>query len=205
MNRLKNQLITYDSNILVYYSFLTKNHQIKELTSKTHKLTEYLINNNSKILVPQFLVDEINRLTFSKIVSDYMSNGYEVTNLPKNPTFLFKIELEGKLHKKFKNFLKKDWVIVDDGIPSENLVNGIEKFFINLEYPPQKQEFLNLKKREDLKPSNVDIMLIAFSKEMGSILISNDYDLTFFAEELFEKDLSNRIFSLKELDIYNVN
>lgn len=38
---------------------------------------------------------------------------------------------------------------------------------------------------------------------MESILISNDYDLTFFADELFEKNLSNRIFGLKELDIYN--
>ena len=45
--------------------------------------------------------------------------------------------------------------------------------------------------------------LIAFSKEISSPLISNDYDITFFREELFEKGLSGEIYSFKELDFYN--
>ena len=49
--------------------------------------------------------DEINNVTFSRIVSDYLTKRHEVTNLPKNPTFLFKIELEGRLEKNSMHFL----------------------------------------------------------------------------------------------------
>ena len=204
MERLKGQSkITYDTNILVYYCFSTKKHKIKELTSKTHILTEYLIKNNTKIIIPKFIVDELNKVTFSKIVSDYVSKSSEVTNLPKNPTFLFRIELKGKIMKKFNTLINKEWVLIESELPDAHLVTKIEDFFDKLDVHPQKQHFLNLKKRDKLMPSDIDIKLIAFSKEMESILISNDYDLTFFADELFEKNLSNRIFGLKELDIYN--
>ena len=204
MERLKCQSkITYDTNILVYYCFSTKKHKIKELTSKTHILTEYLIKNNTKIIIPKFIVDELNKVTFSKIVSDYVSKSREVTNLPKNPTFLFRIELEGKIRKKFNAFLSKQWVLLESKLPNKYLITKIEDFYNKLELHPQKQRFLNLKKREKLMPSDIDIKLIAFSKEMGTILISNDYDLTFFADELLENNLSNQIFGLNELNVYN--
>lgn len=45
--------------------------------------------------------------------------------------------------------------------------------------------------------------LIAFSKEKGYPIISNDYDLTFFAEELLKKRLCSEIFDFRDLDIYN--
>lgn len=45
--------------------------------------------------------------------------------------------------------------------------------------------------------------LIAFSKDIKSPIISNDYDITFFADELFEKGLSDRIYNFLDLDIYN--
>ena len=104
MNRIKNQLITYDSNLIIYYCFSTKNHEIIELTSKTKKLTEYLINNNSEIILPQFIIDEIKNITFSEIVFNYITKRSEVTHLPKNPTYLFRIELKEKFVKNLKNF-----------------------------------------------------------------------------------------------------
>lgn len=203
MNRLKYQpKITYDANIIVYYCFSTEFFKITELTERTHKLTEFLIKNNSKIIIPSFIVNELNKVTFSKIVSDYLSNN-EVTNLPKNHSFLFKIQLEGKIRKKFNSFLKKDWVFVENFVPNYNLIDGIINFFNMLEIHSKSQKFLNLKKRDTFKPSKEDINLIAFSKEIGSVLISNDYDLTFFADELYEKKLSGKIFSIRELNIFN--
>ena len=44
---------------------------------------------------------------------------------------------------------------------------------------------------------------MAFSKENECPIITNDYDLTFFADELFEKGLTNRIYNFNDLDIYN--
>lgn len=83
MNRIKNQLITYDSNLIIYYCFSTKNHEIIELTSKTKKLTEYLINNNSEIILPQFIID-IKLIAFSKEKNTTLiSNDYDITYFSK--------------------------------------------------------------------------------------------------------------------------
>ena len=50
MNRLKDyEKVIYDSNIIIYYCFKTKETKIIELTDKTHILTEFLVKNQSKI------------------------------------------------------------------------------------------------------------------------------------------------------------
>ena len=203
MNRIKNQLITYDSNLIIYYCFSTKNHEIIELTSKTKKLTEYLINNNSEIILPQFIIDEIKNITFSEIVFNYITKRSEVTHLPKNPTYLFRIELEGKIRKKFEKFLKREWITIDEYCPTEKSINQIEESYSTICNEPKSKEFLRLKKTDTIKPSLIDIKLIAFSKEKNTTLISNDYDITYFSKELIEKNLAHQIFNLKELIIYN--
>ena len=52
-------------------------------------------------------------------------------------------------------------------------------------------------------PSFEDLGLMAFSKEENQPIISNDNDFTFFAEELFKKGLTNKIFNFNNLDTYN--
>ena len=66
-----------------------------------------------------------------------------------------------------------------------------------------KKSFLKAKHKNKVLPSKEDMELIAFSKKRKSPLISNDYDITFFANELYKKHLSHQIFNLKELTIYN--
>ena len=79
------------------------------------------------------------------------------------------------------------------------LKNFTAPFVMNL----NQRNFLRLKKTDTIKPSLIDIKLIAFSKEKNTTLISNDYDITYFSKELIEKNLAHQIFNLKELIIYN--
>ena len=203
MNRLLGQpRVTYDSNLIIYYCFSTKDFKISQLTQKIHKLTEILVNNGSKIIIPKFIIKEINNVTFSEIVCRYITEDSRANNLTKRPTFLFRVELEGKIRKKFNKLLKKDWLLIEDCIQSKGLTDQITEFFLNLDDYKLKG-FLAKKKKSNPLPSKIDIKLIGFSKESNSILISNDYDITYFASELFKKGLSGKIYNLKDICVNN--
>lgn len=67
MDRLKNDSqVVYDANIIIYYCFLYKTHKIVEKTTKTRKLTQILVDNNVEIVVPEFIIHEINNKRVSK-------------------------------------------------------------------------------------------------------------------------------------------
>lgn len=76
-------------------------------------------------------------------------------------------------------------------------------FFNNIKDKEKLEEFLIKKGRTTPVPSKVDMELIAFSKDIESPLISNDTDIIFFALELYEKKLADRIYGLNDLEIYN--
>ena len=101
------------------------------------------------------------------------------------------------------NSKKKEWFNVKEYEPHEKIFDSIKIFFEELINHPNLEKFLKLKKRDTSVPSKVDITLMAFSKENECPIITNDYDLTFFADELFEKGLTNRIYNFNDLDIYN--
>ena len=92
---------------------------------------------------------------------------------------------------------------IDEYCQTEKSINQIEEFYSTICNEPKSKEFLRLKKTDTIKPSLIDIKLIAFSKEKNTTLISNDYDITYFSKELIEKNLAHQIFNLKELIIYN--
>ena len=64
-------------------------------------------------------------------------------------------------------------------------------------------EFLALKNTDELSPSDEDMLLILFAKDKQSPLISNDWDITFFAEELYAKNLAYEIFNFKDISYSN--
>ena len=134
MNRLKNNMeVIYDSNLIIYYCFSTKKHKIIELTNKTQKLTEFLIKQNSNITIPEFLINELRKEKLTKIVSNYISSRREVTNLPKNQTYLFKLELENLIP-----FLKKNWINIEQYQPKDE-IKDIENFFLKLSQNDKKK------------------------------------------------------------------
>lgn len=63
--------------------------------------------------------------------------------------------------------------------------------------------FLKLKNRSNPLPSNEDLKLILFSKYKNAPLISNDYDITFFVDDLLESNLAYDIFEFKSISYYN--
>ena len=60
-----------------------------------------------------------------------------------------------------------------------------------------------MKNTDELSPSDEDMMLILFAKYKQSPLISNDWDITFFAEELYTKNLAYEIFNFKDISYPN--
>lgn len=203
MHRLQNSgHISYDSMIIIYYCFNVKNHKLIEYTDKAHTLTEFLIKKNVEIVVPSFLIDEIRRKNINEMITTFVSSS-QITNLPKNPNFAFKLGLEVKFKQKLNNLLKKEWFTVVDYIPPTELLKPLNRFFEEVIQHPKFDEFTKKKKRDTTIPSFEDLGLMIFSKDKKQPIISNDNDLTFFADELFEKNLTDKIFNFNDLDIYN--
>lgn len=64
-------------------------------------------------------------------------------------------------------------------------------------------EFLDLKNTDKLSPSDEDMMLILFAQDNQAPLISNDWDITFFAEELINENLAYKIVNFKDISYPN--
>lgn len=203
MNRLENlNNITYDTMLIIYYFFNIKNHKLIEYNNKTQKLTEFLIKNNTNIIVPEFLINEIKNKGIRRITKEFIKTK-QITNIPKNTDQAFILGIEFKVKRKLEQLQMKEWFTVEVYSPPVKDIDQIYDFFKKLKNNPRINEFLNKKNRSNPIPSYEDMSLITFSKEMGCPIISNDADLTFFSDELYKKGLSDKIFNFNELEIYN--
>lgn len=203
MNQLKDiDNITYDTMLIIYHCFNIKHHQLIEYTNKTQILTEFLVKNNAKIVVPEFIINEIENKGIRKITNEFIKSG-QLANIPKNPDQAFILGIEFKVKMKLSRLQTKEWFTVIIYSPPEKYLDKIYDFFKELKHHPNINEFIKRKNRRDTIPSFEDMAIIAFSKEMKIPIISNDADLTFFSNELYEKGLSDKIFNFSELEIYN--
>lgn len=149
-----------------------------------------------QIVVPESIIREIQIKGFGEIISNYTSSKspIQIIGLTRSPTLGFKYRLKTKIEENFNNMINSNWFEVRPHFPSEALIDDIIDFFKNINDKSKLNEFLNIKGRNDPIPSRTDMELIAFSKDISSPIISNDYDITFFAEELFKENLSDDIF-----------
>lgn len=205
MDRFKNKTeVVYDANILIFYCFLYKNHRIVEKTTKTRHLTQYLVDNGVEIIVPEFIIHEINNKGFPKIVDDYLNDKRNViVDVSKNPPHGFTLRLVQKLQNNFKNLQKKDYFHTESYEPEEKLFNSIKSFFRNFNDKDKLNKFYALKHTDELSPSDEDMKLILFAMQRDSPLISDDWDITFFREELSQKNLAHEIINFKEIGFVN--
>ena len=205
MDRLKNDSkVVYDANIIIYYCFLYKTHKIVEKTTKARKLTQFLVDNNVKILVPEFIIHEINNKGFPKIVDDYLNDKKNlIIDVTKKPSYAFRLRLVKKLKDNFENLQQKDYFHVEQYYPEELLFDSIKLFFTNFDDEYKLNEFFNLKNTDKLSPSDEDMKLILFAMEKEVPLISNDWDVTFFSEELINENLAYNIINFKDLSFAN--
>lgn len=136
------------------------------------------------------------------MIEEYISSK-EISNLPKNINMAFKLGLEFKFKSKLNKMLNKEWFVVEEYNPPTKIYDAIHDFFKNMASHKKYNEFLKKKNRTTPVPSFEDMALMAFSKDKKCPIISNDNDITFFKEELFEKDLTYKIYNFNDLDTYN--
>ncbi len=205
MNRFKNHSkVAYDAQIIVYYCFLYKQYKLTDLTTKSRELTQFLVNNGMKICVPSFIIDEINHKTIPAIVNDYVEDKRKpILNWPPKPSHGLVLKLTDKVRDNFENLQKKNYFNVIDYSLDKILFNSIKSFFMNFNDEEKLNEFLDLKKTDKLSPSDEDMMLISFAKDKQMPLISNDWDITFFAEELINRKLACEIVNFKDISYPN--
>ena len=68
MNRLKNLMqVIYDTNIIVYYLFPEGKYRIPLYTRYAKRLTDFLFHQKSTIVVPHFIISEIERKGYIKL------------------------------------------------------------------------------------------------------------------------------------------
>lgn len=138
--------IPYDTMVILYYCFNIKNHKLVEYTNKSQKLTEFLINNGTNIVIPEFLMSEIKNKGIRKISEEFIERK-QLTNLPKNPDMMFLLGIEFKVKRKLEHLQNKEWFIVEPYIPSESIYNQIYTFFKELKNHPKLGEFLKKKRQ----------------------------------------------------------
>ena len=205
MDRFKDySSVVYDAQMIVYYCFLYKNYKLIDRTTKTRNLTQFLINNGVEICVPNFIIDEINHKSIPKIVNDYIEDKRKpILEWPPRPSPGLVLKLTDKVRNNFENLQKKNYFNVADYFPDKTSFDLIKSFFMNFNDKDKLNEFLDLKNTDELSPSDEDMMLILFAKYKQSPLISNDWDITFFAEELYTKNLAYEIFNFKDISYPN--
>lgn len=82
------------------------------------------------------------------MITNFVSSS-QITNVPKNPNFAFKLVLEAKFKQKLNNLLKKEWFTVVDYIPPTELLKPLNTFFENLIHHP---DLRNSQKRKEETP-----------------------------------------------------
>ena len=172
-----------------------------ELTSKSRALTEFLINQNTNIIVPKFVIDEIEKKGFYRILDEYLNseNINRIIGLPKPLNDLFRYNFFRKIRTNFTNFQKNSHVLCLDLMPNAISINLLEQFFDEFCDESKLMEFYARKHTNSFNPSKEDLMLMALSKDLNIPVISNDYDITFFSDELHEKNLVGDIISFSSI------
>ena len=205
MERFKNySRVVYDAQIIVYYCFLYNKYKLTGRTTKTRDLTQFLVNNGIKICVPAFIINEINHKTIPKIVTDYVEDKRKpILEWPPNPSHGLVLKLTDKVIKNFENLQKKSYFNVIEYSPDITSFDLMKSFFMNFNDKEKLDEFLDLKNTDKLSPSDEDMMLILFAQYNQAPLISNDWDITFFAEELINENLAFEIVNFKDISYPN--
>ena len=190
MNRLKNQSnVIYDTNIIVYYLFPDGKYRIPLYTRPAKCLTNFLFNQKSEIVVPHFIIQEIERKGYYNIINDYFNDIRQSS----------KLALMKKLKNNFENLKKNENFLEEYYKPSNELLEAIDNAFNDFNDLDNIDEYFMRKHTDIVDPSLEDKKLILFSKDKESPVISNDLDLTFFSEELQNLNLVHEIIDFHSL------
>ena len=190
MIRLKNQTnVIYDTNIIIYYLFPDGKYRIPLYTRPAKRLTDFLFNQQSVIIVPHFIINEIELKGYYNIINDYFNDIRQSSKL----ALLNKLKSNFEKLKKHENFLEEYYE------PSIKLLESISNAFIDFNNLDNIDKYFMRKHTDMVNPSVEDKKLILFSKEKECPVISNDLDLTFFREKLLNLNLVHEIIDFDSL------
>ncbi|WP_405295177.1 hypothetical protein [Methanobrevibacter sp.] len=190
MIRLENETqVIYDANVIIYSLFPEK-YKIPLLTALAKDLNNFLFNQESTIVVPHFIICEIERKGYYNVIDDYFKD------LRQSSKFQLMIELRHNFEnlKNHENFSQEYYQ------PCEELLDSIDNAFIDFNNLDNIGEYFMRKHTDVLNPSIEDKKLILFSKDKECPLISNDLDLTFFYEELLKRNLVHEIIDFTSIN-----
>ena len=191
MIRLENETqVIYDANVIIYSLFPEK-YKIPLLTALAKDLNNFLFNQESTIMVPHFIICEIERKGYYKVIDDYFKD------LRSSSRFQLMI----KLRHNFENLKKHENFSQEYYQPCEKLLESIDNAFIDFNNLDNIDEYFMRKHTDVLNPSIEDKKLILFSKDKECPIISNDLDLTFFHEELLKRNLVHQIIDFKSINL----
>ena len=190
MIRLKNQTnVIYDTNIIIYYLFPDGKYRIPLYTRPAKRLTDFLFNQQSVIIVPHFIINEIERKGYYNIINDYFNDIRQSSKL----ALMNKLKSNFEKLKKHENFLEEYYE------PSIKLLESISNAFIDFNNLDNIDKYFMRKHTDMVNPSVEDKKLILFSKDKECPVISNDLDLTFFREKLLNLNLVHEIIDFDSL------
>ena len=193
MIRLKNETqIIYDANVIIYSLFPEK-YKIPFLTTSAKKLNNFLLNQESTIVVPHFIICEIERKGYYNVIRDYFKD--------LRPSSRFQLMI--KLRHNFENLKKHENFSQEYYQPCEELLDSIDNAFADFNNLDNIDKYFMRKHTDVLNPSIEDKKLILFSKDKECPVISNDLDLTFFQEELLKRNLVHEIIDFASIN-FNV-
>jgi len=202
--------ILYDTNSIIYYCF---NHTEKlggnivhfrviEFTNKSINFTQYLINNNVRIETIIQVINEILDKGVAKIVEEYCNDGQtkDLIGISRSREIprAIKLRLVKKTEDKINELRKKSWFSVINYSQNREAIGAIKDFYRSLESTVKMIAHMRIKNKSVPWPSSVDMMLLAYSKENGVPILTNDTDFTNFKEELQTAALCFGIIELSE-------
>ena len=191
MNRLKNQMqVIYDTNVIIYLIFPDGKYKIPVFTKHAKRLTDFLFNQKSTIVVPHFIIHEMEHKGYYNFINDYFKDIRQAS----------KFALMNKLKNNFGNLKKHENFSQEYYNPSEELLDSIDNAYVGFNNLDNIDEYFMRKHTDVVNPSIEDKKLILFSKDKECPVISNDLDLTFFQEELLNMGLVHEIIDFKSID-----
>ena len=169
--------------------FPDEKYRIPLYTRPAKRLTDFLFNQQSVIIVPHFIINEIERKGYYNIINDYFNDIRQSSKL----ALMNKLKSNFEKLKKHENFLEEYYE------PSIKLLESISNAFIDFNNLDNIDEYFMRKHTDMVNPSVEDKKLILFSKDKECPVISNDLDLTFFREKLLNLNLVHEIIDFDSL------
>jgi|GEM_PF-926699 len=188
--------VIYDTNIILYYCFnhnlkvrgVTVSCRVPEFTNKSLSYTEYFVRKQIAIETIKQVIDEIIQKGVAKIVNEYCDDNLTKDLMrikrSRNVPHAVKLILYKNTESKIKNLQNKTWFNVVDYDMNSAKFATIKTFFNSLGSTPKMIDHMREKKRRFPWPSDVDMLLLVYSEEKNSPILTNDKDFTNFIVEL---------------------